>query len=1088
MSTTRTLILCFAAVTLPAWQLDAQIVPPSPFFGAPARIVGQASLNAVQYSSSPNLVEGRELWSPAGIALDASTGGLYVSDTLNNRVLGWRNAASFSNGAYADIVVGQPEGPNAMTTTNPQGPCCNPQQTRGLHWPTGLAVDTQGNLYVVDAGNNRILRYPTPFAAGSPGMNPDIVIGQPDFNSYSANQGGGATPAAGAISPLASNSPVAQALVFDTSGNLWYADTGNHRVLRFPAGSGGKVQGTADHVLGQLDFVHAAALPETNAGFTNLSGLRYPTGLAMDATGRIYVSDSLARVLIYQSSPQAAGNPAMKMLGQVVVPSGQQPPATPNATQFGYPAGLAMIANNTQLVVADAVLNRLTVFAPLDSWLSTPSTPPSSSPAAITVIGQTDYSGNTASAAASGLSAPSQVAFSGSELFVADSGNNRVVVFPQAATGGTAATRELGQLNFGYFAPNLIEGRELYLFAGFYSISGLSGALFADSGGVAVDSTSTPPRLYIADTYNNRVLGFADARSVHPGDTAGLVIGQPDRFGSGINGPANSAKQPSATGLNLPAGLAVDSSGNLYVADRGNSRVLRFPSPFNQPNLVSETANLVLGQADFTSPSNTSVSDRTMAAPYGLAFMPEGHLLVSDMDQNRVLLFKLPQGGGFSSGQPADGVIGQSDFYTATSSQGLPDKMASPRGIGMDTSGRLYVADAGNNRILVWGSTATYGPSGGPAPVLALTNSTSSAALKYPQGVVVSPADGAIWVAESGAGRILQYPEFVTASLTGLAEFILPTASYPLGLALDGFQNLLVVESANRVSMYFPPLWITSALNFLPNSSVANTYAQPCCAPGSWASAWPFSPGNSFGSIATASASSLPFPTMLGDTQVLVGGVPAPLWYVTAGQINFQVPQNTSTTFGVADVLVQQASTGRVLAWSIGTPYVSVGPAAPALNLWPGYPTGTANGIQVIAQQFADNPPSCNGQAGPASPSCPGGVRPANRGETITLYATGQGLLTGMPADGAAASGQVSTPTNPQVFMGTAFVPAADVTFSGLAPALVGVWQINVTVPQNTTPGPVWIMLFYGDEYSSVRSTTPSATNPSNPFTVIQVK
>ena len=702
MRITRTLILCFAAVTLPAGQLDAQtLLTPTPFGGLPARIVGQASLNAVQYSSSPNLVEGREFWSPLGIALDASTGGLYVSDTMNNRVLGWRNAASFSNGAYADIVVGQPAGTFALSTTNAEGPCCNSQQTRGLHWPTGLVVDGQGNLYVVDAGNNRILRYPTPFAAGSPGMNPDIVIGQPDFNSYSANQGGGATPSASGISPLVSNSPLAQALVFDASGNLWYADTGNHRVLRFPVGSGGKVQGTADHVLGQLDFVHAIALPASNAGFTSLGGLRYPTGLAIDATGRIYVSDSLSRVLIYQSSPQNTGNPAMKMLGQIVVPSGQQPPATPNATQFGYPSGLAMMANNTQLVVVDSAYNRMTVFAPLDSWLAT--TGASSSPAAITVIGQTDYSGSTAGAAASGLNSPSQVAFSGSELFVADSGNNRVVVFPQAATGGTSASRELGQLNFGYFAPNLIEGRELYLFNDFYTISGLYGAVFADTGGVVVDSTSIPPRLYIADTFNNRVLGYADARNVHPGDTANLVIGQPDLFSSGINGTVNDPTKPSATGLYYPAGLAVDSSGNLYVADRGNSRVLRFPSPFSQANLALQPANLVLGQSDFTSPSNTSVSDRTMAAPYGLTFMPEGHLLVSDMDQNRVLLFKKPQSGDLSSGQPADGVIGQPSFYSATSSQGLPDRMVSPRGIGTDTSGRLYVADTGNNRILVWG-------------------------------------------------------------------------------------------------------------------------------------------------------------------------------------------------------------------------------------------------------------------------------------------------------------------------------------------------------------------------------------------------
>jgi uncharacterized protein (TIGR03437 family) len=346
--------------------------------------------------------------------------------------------------------------------------------------------------------------------------------------------------------------------------------------------------------------------------------------------------------------------------------------------------------------------------------------------------------------------------------------------------------------------------------------------------------------------------------------------------------------------------------------------------------------------------------------------------------------------------------------------------------------------------------------------------------------VVVSPADGTFWVAEFGTERVLQYPEFVTAEADTGAESGLQTASLPLGVALDGFQNLLVVEAANRVSFYFPPLWVSSALNYLPNYQVANTYGQPCCAPGSWAAAWPFSPSGSFGSITTTSASSLPFPTALGDTQVLVGGVPAPLWYVTANQINFQVPQNTSTTSGLVDVLVQQASTGRVLAWSKAAPFVNVAAAAPALNTTTAFPAGVAKGVQVVAQQFADNPPSCNGAAGTtADPTyCPGGVRPANRGETITLYATGQGLLDGMPADGTASTGQL-TPTKPRVYIGIQPVPDGNVSFSGLAPGLVGVWQINVMVPQNTTPGPATIMLWYGDEYSSWAAT---------PYTVIQVK
>jgi len=73
----------------------------------PARAIGQSIL--VPESCNPNLVEGRELWSPTGIAFDTSTSPptIYVADTLNNRVLGWKNAASFANGQMADLVIGQ---------------------------------------------------------------------------------------------------------------------------------------------------------------------------------------------------------------------------------------------------------------------------------------------------------------------------------------------------------------------------------------------------------------------------------------------------------------------------------------------------------------------------------------------------------------------------------------------------------------------------------------------------------------------------------------------------------------------------------------------------------------------------------------------------------------------------------------------------------------------------------------------------------------------------------------------------------------------------------------------------------------------
>ncbi len=160
----------------------------------PTRVIGQDSL-AIN-NLNPNLVEGREFFAPQGIALDTSTNPptLYVSDTSNNRVLGFRNATSFANGQSADLVLGQPD----LATTLPAGPSQSTSATLGLTAmgltdPTGVTVDAQGNVYVVDSGNNRILRFPQPFVQTGAPM-PDIAIGQASFTANGANQGGISAP------------------------------------------------------------------------------------------------------------------------------------------------------------------------------------------------------------------------------------------------------------------------------------------------------------------------------------------------------------------------------------------------------------------------------------------------------------------------------------------------------------------------------------------------------------------------------------------------------------------------------------------------------------------------------------------------------------------------------------------------------------------------------------------------------------------------------------------------------------------------------------------------------------------------------
>ena len=98
----------------------------------------------------------------------------------------------------------------------------------------GLTVDAKGNLYVIDAGNNRVLRYPAPFAQTGDLLAVDLIIGQPDLNSRSSN-GGQTAPTASTLA-LSTDSGVFRAgLAFDGQGNLWVSDPGNNRVLRYPA-------------------------------------------------------------------------------------------------------------------------------------------------------------------------------------------------------------------------------------------------------------------------------------------------------------------------------------------------------------------------------------------------------------------------------------------------------------------------------------------------------------------------------------------------------------------------------------------------------------------------------------------------------------------------------------------------------------------------------------------------------------------------------------------------------------------------------------------------------------------------------------
>ncbi len=749
----------------------------------PTRVIGQ--LSTAVTSVNPNLVEGREFEAPESVVVDASSNPapLYVADTGNNRILGFRNAASFTNGQFADIVIGQPD----MVTTLPQGPASGSTRTTGLSIPEGMAVDASGNLYVIDAGNNRILRFPKPFTQAST-VFPDLVIGQPDFTTGAANQGG---LSASSLSFVVANNALTAALAFDAAGNLWVTDAGNNRILRFNvSGLGAQLKSgpAADIVLGQLNFTTNSEGTSTAPPLTSLTSIFEPAGIAFDPSGRLFVLESVndrqGRVLVWfpGGSGFVTGQSATRMLG---IYNGTPAPPAISQFQFGIAPNALFIVGN-QVGVADTANNRLLIFPPVEQWNTN-----NFYQAAAIVIGQNDFNSgslnqNQPLAGPSTLAHPVGAFFFNSSLYVADSANNRMVVLPQTGTAYGPATSVLGQPQLTLNTVNYIEGRE-------FNFSG-------GDAGIAVDFSSAVPHLYISDTYNNRILGYYDLRNIKPGQYADIVIGQPDFLHSVSNYPNN---LPSSSNLSTPTGLIVDSSGNLYVADSGNGRVVRFPAPFSgfTPGTrmaVTESADLLLGQISFTT-RITDPTSQTMGAPYGLAFTSNGSLLASDLANNRVLFFPATA-GVLTSGEAASIVFGQSSMTSAGPGSGL-NQLSAPHHIAVDSDDRLYVADTNNRRVLIFNRAPAA--SNGPFAALTLTSGLSG-----PCGVNVNPATGDIWVADPVANAAIRFPDFnnligsgnynSNATLTDVVE--------PLAVAEDNWGNLFLADEANRVAIFYPGL------------------------------------------------------------------------------------------------------------------------------------------------------------------------------------------------------------------------------------------------------------------------------------------
>jgi hypothetical protein len=397
-----------------------------------------------------------------------------------------------------------------------------------------------------------------------------------------------------------------------------------------------------------------------------------------------------------------------------------QPDANTNLQlRLGFNLPTGILRQSGRLFVADSGNHRVLI------WNQVPT---ANRPADI-VLGQPDLTTNypnLPAISASTLHRPRSLASDGTRLFVADSGNRRVLIWNQLPTrNAQPADVVLGQPDFTS------------------SAAGLSASAFGDNPDVSFNSD-----LFVTDRGNHRVLLWKSG-GVANFEPAFVVFGQTNL----TSGMANhGSATPSATSLSSPSGQVALTSNQLLIADSGNHRLLAY----DRANLSNGAPALtVLGQNSATSGQPNggvmTISASTLVNPTTVAGFPGGRVVAVDTGHNRVLGW----GGGFANGAAADLLFGQTDFTGGSPNAGGVSgrSLSAPEGLALyPTTQEAYVADSGNHRVLYIPDITVNNRR--PAATLAFGQPDLSKNLANNPGVAGGNVFGSPSTISGGRGRI----------------------------------------------------------------------------------------------------------------------------------------------------------------------------------------------------------------------------------------------------------------------------------------------------------------------------------------------